>query len=391
MNYRIVSKRKDVRVAEDCSDIGILLQDKRISVRYLIEHFIYIIDKNGDKVLLKLNRPQEIFYHKVCERLYQMKPCYFIILKARQHGITTIIEALGIIFVLFRKNQSGIIMANTNENANKIFAKLKYSYDNLKTKEKRDTIEQYIEAYKTKPKKDDQLFKLMSAVQSTDPVRLKSILSKTAIAANNPKDEILLKQIKEVHCKFIFEELQENFLYGLLGFIEHKQKRNSGWEITYDEFTAKVQELTNLYRTKSVVFPKVEALSLAEEKYLDSLFVKKIREIEYDDEILDAMTYYHKTMQFISNECIKYRVPKYAIESYSENLKEDFKIKYKIASRKSNVSDLIQCSQNFYDEIKSASAPQFYEFLQTPLFFKNGVMHLLMDDKKDGLKWLLKI
>lgn len=135
MNYRIVSKRKDVRVAEDCSDIGILLQNKRISVRYLIEHFIYIIDKNGDKVLLKLNRPQEIFYHKVCERLYQMKPCYFIILKARQHGITTIIEALGIIFVLFRKNQSGIIMANTNENANKIFAKLKYSYDNLKTKE----------------------------------------------------------------------------------------------------------------------------------------------------------------------------------------------------------------------------------------------------------------
>lgn len=266
-----------------------------------------------------------------------------------------------------------------------------YKWNNLKTKEKRDTIEQYIEAYKTKPKKDDQLFKLMSAVQSTDPVRLKSILSKTAIAANNPKDEILLKQIKEVHCKFIFEELQENFLYGLLGFIEHKQKRNSGWEITYDEFTAKVQELTNLYRTKSVVFPKVEALSLAEEKYLDSLFVKKIREIEYDDEILDAMTYYHKTMQFISNECIKYRVPKYAIESYSENLKEDFKIKYKIASRKSNVSDLIQCSQNFYDEIKSASAPQFYEFLQTPLFFKNGVMHLLMDDKKDGLKWLLKI
>lgn len=135
MTYRVVSKKGDVRVSDDFKDIGILLNDKRISVRYLIEHFIYIIDKNGDKVLLKLNRPQEIFYEAVCKRLHEMKPCNFIILKARQHGITTIIEALGIIFVLFRKNQSGIIMANTNENANKIFAKLKYSYENLKTKE----------------------------------------------------------------------------------------------------------------------------------------------------------------------------------------------------------------------------------------------------------------
>ena len=140
MTYKIINKKGDVRVASDFSDIGIKLGDKRFSVRQLIENYYYIIDKAGERVLLKFNQAQQIVYKIVCKRLYMRKRCAFVILKARQHGITTLIEALGHVFTMFRGNQSCVIIANTTENANKIFAKMDYFQKNLPNELKRALV-----------------------------------------------------------------------------------------------------------------------------------------------------------------------------------------------------------------------------------------------------------
>lgn len=132
MGYKIINRKGDVRVKDDFSDIGIKVGQIWYSVRKLIENHYYIIDKAGESVLLKLNHAQEIVYKEVCERLYKRKRCAFVILKARQHGITTLIEALGHVLTMFRKNQNCVIIANTNENANKIFMKMDYFQQHLK-------------------------------------------------------------------------------------------------------------------------------------------------------------------------------------------------------------------------------------------------------------------
>lgn len=132
MEYRYISRKKDIRVCEDYSDIEIRLDGHFYSVKRIMENFMYIVDKNGESVVFKMNAAQQILYRKICERLYKRKPCRFIILKGRQLGCTTFIVILEFIFIMFRANQSGIVIANTNENANKIFAKIRALYDALK-------------------------------------------------------------------------------------------------------------------------------------------------------------------------------------------------------------------------------------------------------------------
>jgi len=84
----------------------------------------HIIDKNGNKVRFKPNAVQQTLYNN---RWYRN-----IILKSRQHGITTFICLLFLDACLFEKNKTAAIIAHTIPDAQKIFeTKIKYAYDNL--------------------------------------------------------------------------------------------------------------------------------------------------------------------------------------------------------------------------------------------------------------------
>lgn len=121
---------EDVRVSEN--DIGIKIGEDWYSVRLLIENKMYIISKEKKPTLLKLNYAQNKLYKKICECLLNGVPCNFIILKARQLGFTTFISAFLFVMTFFRGYQESVIIANTMDNASKIFAKYRFYYDTLK-------------------------------------------------------------------------------------------------------------------------------------------------------------------------------------------------------------------------------------------------------------------
>lgn len=85
-----------------------------------IEEFFRIRDKKGDLVNLKFNYSQNVFYDHL-KQSYGKKPSRYIVLKARQLGISTFTEAFITFMTMFNPNTNSVIMAHLAESASSIF------------------------------------------------------------------------------------------------------------------------------------------------------------------------------------------------------------------------------------------------------------------------------
>ena len=90
------------------------------TAREFIEEFFKIRDKQGQLVNLKFNYAQDKFYSLLKES-YGTKPSRFIVLKARQLGISTFTEAFITFMTMFNPNTSSVLMAHLSESASAIF------------------------------------------------------------------------------------------------------------------------------------------------------------------------------------------------------------------------------------------------------------------------------
>jgi len=88
-----------------------------------LNHFYYLVDKRGSKILFKFNWAQQHLY----ENLHTCN----IILKARQLGISTFVLLLLLDEALFKPNTNAGIIAQTREDAEGLFKRIKFAYDNL--------------------------------------------------------------------------------------------------------------------------------------------------------------------------------------------------------------------------------------------------------------------
>jgi hypothetical protein len=94
--------------------------DKPFRIREFIEN-LRIIDKRGEVVPLIMNRSQEYVFNRLMECREKRIPARFICCKARQLGISTLIEAF--IFALMTRyaNRFALVVAHSIESAHGIF------------------------------------------------------------------------------------------------------------------------------------------------------------------------------------------------------------------------------------------------------------------------------
>ena len=88
-----------------------------------LSNLYWIIDKNGSKSLFQLNWAQKKLY----QNIWYMN----LILKARQLGISTFVCLLFLDRCLFNSNMHAGIIAHTREDAEVMFRRVKFAYDNL--------------------------------------------------------------------------------------------------------------------------------------------------------------------------------------------------------------------------------------------------------------------
>lgn len=99
--------------------------------REYIEKCLKIRNKQGNIVPFKLNGPQGRLYDQIKELRAQGIPVRIIVLKARQMGFSTLIEAIIFWAAATARNVAGLVMAHQDDATSNIFGMAKRYYDYL--------------------------------------------------------------------------------------------------------------------------------------------------------------------------------------------------------------------------------------------------------------------
>ena len=179
-------------------------------------------------------------------------------------------------------------------------------------------------------------------------------------------------------------------MQALYGFIIGKYHAGTDWVISNEEFNKECEELTNSLVEHTAVFPQKKNLeNIKEEDFSNNQFVEKIHAIKYEEQISEAIKNYMYAGIVIKEDLEISPSLKKSFVQYEEEIETIFKGQYKKACRHCSESEIIPKSQDFYDDITTASTSSFYRYSSVPITFRNGVIHILSEEKTN-IMWRLK-
>ncbi len=223
--------------------------------------------------------------------------------------------------------------------------------------------------------------------------KLLKILDKFEIITNATGYNELPNKIKDQYAKGIMRSKQDEFINSLLGYVIPTNDKSSSWEISFEDFSRQVETISSRFSSTTKIFPKIN--SRANDQEVNSytsdkhLFIKKIEDINYDEVRNEAITHYIETNSLISREFSSYSISKNDLEHYENELLSMCKTKHRKASRNSSISNIINDSQDFYDDIIGSEAKPFLDYNDTGTTFRNGLLHNMADSEEKGLVWKL--
>lgn len=258
-----------------------------------------------------------------------------------------------------------------------------------------DSESRYKASQESKPGKDNvsppqSLVLQRSILNDTNSEKLAEIVPKIWIASDSPKLQELRKKIFDIHGKTILRGKSGEFLDDLMGYLISPGTTQNGWEVSFDDFSAKVTEVSARYHRGTWVFPLKNITPTTDQIDLqtEKMFVTKLHEIEHHEAISEAIQNYIFASTTVLEELQSYDVPLECYKTYESNLKKTHLTKHRLAKRQL-AGDAIVASQNFYDALTGESPQSFPRFDQTPVEFRNGVFHMLADADADDFQWKL--
>lgn len=207
-------------------------------------------------------------------------------------------------------------------------------------------------------------------------------------------DEMFANMLDERAGSIKEVRLREHFLYDLLGYIISPGVVNNDWCITFEDFTKKRQELYSDIAVQRRSFPDVT--DPIDQELLgqdDSLYVTKLKDINFYKEIPDAIHNYVKVSKFLITEAKNNSVVDKGTKAYCDTVKECIRDSYELESLDApeDISDdqIINNSKKFYIKMKKESKLIHMEpFGQVLPYFANGILHKLANDYQ-SIKWKL--
>lgn len=238
---------------------------------------------------------------------------------------------------------------------------------------------------------------MLSIISDEKRDRLNSVLEKFRIINCALGFEEIYESMKTKYARHILEENQDLYLSTLLGFVINPKIVSNNWEILCEDFSKKVQDLSGIYQARTVVFPKIEKSFSQEEieEKKGSLFVKKIDDIKYDEDVKnEAVDNFLYTNNLFLRNLANYKFSHEVMLNYEKELLSSFNTKrrqhYRSIPENAISKNIISESQNFYDDVTGEPAQEFVNFNDTPKRFRNGFYHIMADEDDDKIVWLLK-
>lgn len=253
--------------------------------------------------------------------------------------------------------------------------------------DKLKTLNRIKERFDKKKRKSKKLTSMMDAIfDASKSKRLAEIAKKLFIDCLDKNDEQFYKSLLN-RDKSIPNIQKEKYINFLLGWIIKPQK---SWIISNEAFEKEAQEIAAKLRENTAVFPdKLQLANIKHEEYEENAFVRKIKNIEYDEVIPEAVDDYVHTALLIEQELRESFAIKTQFEEYEKSVEKRYRTEYRKASRINEIKGLLKSSQDLYDNVTLANDGTFHTYNSVPSYFHNGVMQILADER-DDIVWLLK-
>lgn len=242
-------------------------------------------------------------------------------------------------------------------------------------------------------RKNEDIQKFMEYIfESSRREKLEFVLSKFILVSATEDYSKIYKRLCDTWGSHLSIGKQEQYIKSLIGFITNNISLNLG-EINYYDFKTEKEKASQQLTPNRMIFPKTFANYKPTEEERNSAlsysFVKKIEEIEYYDDVgIDAVTNYYQAKKTLHKEISNYEDVE--LSNYEDELKHVFNIKHRRLSRKASIDNIIDQSKDFYDEFFESEPPVFNNFVSIPRFFRDGWLHMLVDED-NNISWKLKV
>ena len=252
-----------------------------------------------------------------------------------------------------------------------------------------NTFQNNLKKPKTDPPESLRLMRII--INHNQPNKLFEILSRFQIATESPDFTETHNELKHIQCKGIPQANQDAFLSALVGYVIRPDVvTHENWSISYEDFKIQVEEATAKYNLSSKRFPQKyrsefnAPLTKEQEELQNNLFVQKIKEIDHDSQIHAAIKDYSFAFQLTLEYFQKYSVVFNDYQIFEGQVNREFQQAFARAQRQSN-----RCSKTFYDDHTLSQPPHMSGFMDTPKDFRNGVLHIQMNNSKESYRWKL--
>ena len=258
-----------------------------------------------------------------------------------------------------------------------------------------------VNANKSIKKKALQMKRVLGSVLGTDgnpdeaasTKRLEELLGRVVIFDSCKNLEQKYKDLLK-YAKVAQDHLRETYIDALVGFLVRPKNMNDGWKIEEAVFTEQVHLLTAEMAPQSFAFPDAPDITLTDGEYDDSLFVHKLKEIDYE-RITDAVMDFARTTGFLTKEFERPFAEK-SLADYQDELLNVYNLDYGnakdfLAMVAEKTSDVVKNASRVLlrTVLKDARSLQFAPFGTTKQYFSNGMCHLMANDRKQNIKWFL--
>lgn len=261
--------------------------------------------------------------------------------------------------------------------------------------ERKHALTEIRNTFLRRQRKDPKITSIMERVFAQDNVsRFDDIVKKLSIDTLAVDNISYYNRMRDIYGGHLPKIRREEYINALYGYIINPYISENNWEISYDGFCKEKEELSKKLQDNTVIFPnKIHLKDIDTNSYAESSFIQKIKDIEYDEDevIQEAVSNYLNAGQIIAKEINNSPTIKTSYETYEEALEHTYNLKYRKACRNCKKrNEIIERSQDLYDDIMLSNDRTFHTYKEIPPFFHNGVMHILAEEKLE-IVWKLKL
>ena len=234
--------------------------------------------------------------------------------------------------------------------------------------------------------------RLMRVVMdSSKSERLARIAVKFHIAALAPDLDETYRSLIRQRSTHIPKMNEDAFWDQMAGFIIRPSiVQSNRWLITYAEFKQQCENAASAHVHGQKRFPTKYIVSYGAPLTSDQMalrnhdFARKIEAIDYADKIPSAIKDYWYAWNTVLEDFQSYKVERPEYDRYSDDVEREF-----VESRGTAKRIPTACSKDFYDQVTSAQPPPFQGYIDSRKDFRNGVLHMHMNDTAKPHKWNL--